>query len=141
MADGYSMAATMHADTPEDVIWMLDGYPLYLSHDLLSNIDAIVNLKIMRGEDDIVRRVNNVTLLTPGPAFVTAAHWREEDDTFQLWTDGPARGVLAEKLGASDPARAIADRTKVLQSWLASENPTGNGFRGLIEGYYASQSP
>ncbi len=63
---GYAMAATMHADTPEQVLELLAAPPVSVPQRQLHLTGLIVNTRMDYEDRDIIRRVSRVTLLEPG---------------------------------------------------------------------------
>jgi flagellar protein FlaI len=124
MSDGYGLASTMHADTPEDVIWMLDGYPMHLPHEQLSKIGVIVNIRLLYGEQDVARRVNNVTMVGPGPSFATVVKWDRGSDTF-IHT------------GLDETAAPIKEKSDILESWMGRGKVSAEDVGELVAAYYA----
>ena len=70
---GYTMLATMHADVPEEALDILRDYPVFIPDYQLHRIGVVVNLVLMYGEHELIRRVSGVTLVTPGPSLVLPA--------------------------------------------------------------------
>lgn len=67
LSQGYSMGGTIHARTPREVVYIFHRY-LGLSLPVISNIDAIVNLRItmrkLYGVEPL-RQIESVCLLVP----------------------------------------------------------------------------
>ena len=81
LVQGYGLAATMHADSPEEVMGLLEG-ELGVSRSTLGHLTVVVNLEMGRSpqghDDQPIRRVRAVTLIQPaGGALVYTplAHW------------------------------------------------------------------
>ena len=43
---GYSMGATIHADTPEQVLATLEGPPMFIHRELLANLHTVVTMRL-----------------------------------------------------------------------------------------------
>ena len=63
---GYSMAATIHADTPEQVLGILSGAPVLVPGHLLHHVNFVVNLSLSYGDRGMERRVGLVSAVLPG---------------------------------------------------------------------------
>ena len=84
---GYSLAATMHAESPGEIMGLLGDDPVKVTDGLLSNINVIVNLRMLYGESDIVRRVSLLSVVAQGvsgvqgpPEFLPLVRWDSERD-------------------------------------------------------------
>ncbi len=102
MAEGYSLGSTMHADTPQEVIEQLEGEGVPRSN--IAHLTFIVTLSVGYDGGRIVRRVNEVTLLTPGarPEEVRTtgiAAWNARDGSFSVLASASQRAELARRLG------------------------------------------
>ena len=114
---GYSMAATMHADTAEEVTTMLGVHvPLALVH----HVDVVVNLRLLSGAGGMMRRVDQVSLVTPGPRHTSVAQWDAHSDTFALAGPDDTLNALAAHagMGPGDTEDDLARRAERLRSWL-----------------------
>lgn len=144
---GYSMAATIHADTPEQVIDMLSDAPVLVPGHLLHHAQFVVNLSLSYGDRGMERRVGLVSAVLPGdrtgrtaPGIVSVAQWRPETDTFALENSDSARRALAGSLRMS-PAEIepdLAERGKVLRSWMDA-TPTAAELRLAVADHYRSR--
>ena len=144
---GYSMVATIHADTPEQVLDMLSGSPVLVPGHLLHHVDFVANLSLSYGARGIVRRVGLLSAVLPGdragqvaPDIVSLARWRPETDTFALETSDSALQTLGDSLRMS-PAEIepdLAERGTALRSWLDAA-PTDAELRLAVAEYYRSR--
>jgi len=138
MEEGYSMAATIHADSAEEVVEMLEGPPLHLSHSLITNLHAVVNLRMAYGEDGILRHVSRVTLVSPGPEFTLLAR-REANEDALVHEETPAvRAKVETRLGmaSGELAADLARRAEILGTWLKDDTINAGKLRNLLIGHY-----
>ena len=142
---GYSMAATMHADTPEEVIDMLQGDPVNVPRDLLHHLHVIVNLQLVYGQGVMVRRVSLLTtLLAPGPnaydpvLLPPLARWDPDTDTFVHVGSPEARAMLSMRLmlGSKEVETDLTRRTETLEAWLKRGPISASELRNLVVQYY-----
>ena len=56
LGEGYSIAATMHADSPQEVVAMLREQPVSVPGDLIASIGVVVNLLLSDEEEDATAR-------------------------------------------------------------------------------------
>lgn len=118
---GYSMLATMHADTPEEVLDILRDYPVFIPDTQLHQVGVVVNLVLMYGEHELIRRVSGVTLVAPGPSLVPLVDWDAKDESISHATDSKAMGALAKHLGMTvqEARTGIEQREDTLRDWLS----------------------
>ena len=109
---GYGLAATMHADTPQLVVGMLEG-ELGVSRSVLGQLTAVVNLEMRPppggSYGEPLHRVRALTLIEPKGGeldFKCLVSWEPEGDSF---------------LFASDAVKALAARSGVDGDWLSSD--------------------
>lgn len=138
LARGYSVGATMHADTPDDVIDMLGGAPVHLPVGLLHHVGVVVNLRISYGARDMLRRVDRITLVAPGPALHMLGRWDSVTDTF-VQTDSPeTRAALDERLMTTGTEIALGERMCTLESWLKKGPISPAELQRAVAHYYRS---
>ena len=126
-AAGFPFGATMHADTADEVIAILAGYPLYVPLPAIAGLDLVMTLAVDYAARRPRRRLERLTLLR---------RTGEGDlpDPFDLaWWDAPARqvagfagpippGLLRRTgLAADDLAAAWARRADFLAALVARE--------------------
>lgn len=141
LGQGYSMAATMHADTPEQVLDMLAGYPVYISRDALHHVRVIVNIKMSYGERDMLRRVSQVTLVSQGPTLNYLGGWNRERDTFTHTDSGEARMQLRKRLRRAERrlVAALDSHAETLISWLKQDPASVSDVQQMVVRYYESE--
>jgi len=121
---GYSMAATMHADAPEQVTQMLRQPPVTIPGELLHHVGVVINIRLMYGERDMIRRVTEVTLVEPGPKFMRLAKSNRVDEAISVLESEESRVAVSGHIGADDLGSMLAQRQEILKGWL-SERSTG----------------
>lgn len=138
--NGYSMAATMHADSPEQISQMLREPPVTLPDELHHHIGVIINLRLMYGEHDMVRRVTGVTLVEPGPKFVRLATPNTEDEGSVFLESDESRDAVARRIDTDDLESALISRQQTLSSWLENGPSDVQTLPSLITAYYQNAS-
>ena len=72
---GYAIGSTMHAETVEDVVAILNSDPLRVPPHWIANLTLVINLYVSNTYGRGVRRFNSVNMLGPG---------NEDGSTFML---------------------------------------------------------
>ncbi len=106
LAEGYSLASTMHADTVDGVIGQLleenDVEKRYIGH-----LTFIVPIFVGALDGQRVRRVSEVAVLEPlgdGYDRHSVARWRPDSDAYEVLTTPAQINTLARRLGVEDQA-------------------------------------
>lgn len=113
MADGYSMASTMHADDVASVLEQLME-ECDVPARLVGHLAFVVPLHIGVRDGRRIRRVSEVAVLEPlGPGFDqhTVVRWRSEDDAFDVVTTPAQINAVARRLGM-DEGELLAELQK-----------------------------
>jgi len=126
LAQGYSLGATMHAATAEQVLSELAAAPNSVPPGHLGQLAAIVTIAMRRGERGPVRRVETVALVEPPttssdlPPLQPLARWDPKDDSFHLDGSAQGRARTAARLGLAPAAweRELSRRGAALQALL-----------------------
>ena len=141
MEEGYSMVATIHADSAEEVVDMLEGTPLHLSHSLITNLHAVVNLCMVYGENGILRRVNKVTLVSPGPVFTALARWEADEDVLVHEDSSATQAIVEARLGmaSGELAADLTRRAETLDAWLKDDDIDAGKLREFIIKHYETR--
>jgi hypothetical protein len=142
LREGYALAATMHADSPEQVMSELST-GLGLGADVLGLITAVVNLEVRRNPKDPwgepLRRVSAITLVEMegrGLAFSRLTHWDEKHDVMVRRPEGVR--FLAGRLGVDGEMmdRELLARTHHLLKLRMAGGPTDRAaFRAAAAEY------
>ena len=133
---GYSVGATIHADTPEEVLSLLKGPPVNMPSRLLHHIHVIVNIRLGLKDDVALRRVSLLTLVTPGPKCVTLVEWDPASDTFISSDSREARAALREHLRLTELDSPLAGRMDTLSLWLGKGRRSAHGVGTAVAEYY-----
>nr|BAL56983.1 typeII/typeIV secretory system protein, ATPase [uncultured prokaryote] len=110
LGKGYSLGATMHATTPQEVFAQLMGLPIGVSADLVACVHLLGFLEVVYGEEGVKRRLSRLELvLPPGPhgrfpPTVRIGTWDGKGRGFRLHLEGQAGAALANRLGLSPRA-------------------------------------
>ena len=139
LAEGYSLATTMHDNTVEGVIQQLEE-DLRIPRRQVANLTFIVPMHVGR-EQQIIRRVREVAFLRPNGndvAVGTLASWEPGGDSFRLLEDAAQRAAFTSWAGLSPPdLEAELDRREQFLDTLAKTGiesiPEVNS---AIEGFY-----
>lgn len=140
---GYSVATTIHADTPGQVMAVLAGDPLSVPYSQLHRLDVIVNLRLTYGRRGMVRRVNQITLVAPGPRgqapkLLTLVVWDSRGDSFVHTQSAEARRMLARCLGMPEGEMdsALAHRIEQLKTWVSGGTVEAGEVQALVAQFY-----
>ncbi len=91
--NGYAIGSTMHAETVDDVIGILNSDPLFVPDEWISKLTLVINLYVSGTYGSSVRRFNAVHLLLPavdgrssgilpGVCPFLLSSWDRQSDTF-----------------------------------------------------------
>ncbi len=117
---GYAIGSTMHAETVDDVIAILNSDPLKVPPKWIAQLTLVINLYVSGTYGPSVRRFNTVHMLTkgrgdasdgllPGVKPVLLSSWDRATDTFDhRFTQSDVEASLAAWAGCS-PAEWTAD--------------------------------
>ena len=119
---GYSMGATIHADTPEQVLATLEGPPIFIHRELLANLHAVVTLRLDITFGEMTRRLKQVAIQAPdrSPPLVTLASRDPQTDALRHNDTSDARAALSELLRKrpSEVGADLAHRAETFREWL-----------------------
>lgn len=123
MAEGYSMASTMHADTVEGVVEQLAD-ECDVSARNIGHLAFVVTLHVGVRDGRRIRRVAEVSVLEPlGPGYDrhTVVRWRPDTDAFDVLITPAQINAVARRLGMEDEEflAALAAREQFLARLLA----------------------
>ena len=135
---GYSMAATMHADSPEQVAHMLSQPPVSIPAELLHHVGVIINIRLMYGERDMIRRVTGVTLVEPGPKFVSLTKSNDESGTTAVLHSDESKEAVAKRIGMPALESSLAHRQAILNEWLSEGTSDPAYYFERVAGFYES---
>ena len=100
---GFGFGATMHADTPQEVVATLEGYPLSIPRRAIARLDLILTLAVEYHDRRPRRRLDALTLLRrddTGDDYdpVVLAHWDHARDAV-AHLPGPPPPALTLRTG------------------------------------------
>jgi hypothetical protein len=135
---GFAIGSTMHAETVDDVIAILNSDPLFVPPEWIAGLTLVVNLYVGGTYGTATRRFNAVHMLEPGvgdasdgllPGVrpVTLSNWQRDGDTFDHRFNRPeVQDRLAHWAGLSceEWVEDVARRKAVLDG-LLSEGVVG----------------
>lgn len=139
LAQGYSMATTMHDETVEGIIRQLRD-DLSIPPSQIANLTFIMPLHI--GQlGGIMRRVLEIALLQPNGddlTTTTLASWHIESDTFDILSTADQRDALASwaKLSPEELATEIDRREGFLNTLLNTGVHSIPEVNAAIRGFY-----
>ena len=144
LAQGYSFAATMHADMPHAVIAMLQGFPVFIPDDLIAHLNIVVNMRLIYGEEDMERRLERLTAVVPpwpgedGPDLLTMATWDADNDTFAHKESIESEARLSVILGITpdEYVARLAQLHQTLEGWLSQDVADADALRQLVLQHY-----
>ncbi|MBI4311065.1 MAG: hypothetical protein HY681_04715 [Chloroflexi bacterium] len=122
---GYSLGATMHADSPQEVIGDLRHPDVAVLDALLRHLALVVNLHAGYARSGVLRRLRDVWMqpvARPGGAiaFRRIARWQPGGDSFLLDLSPASAAAIQERLAFQGDLDAEVQRhATVLGRWLA----------------------
>lgn len=139
LEDGYSVAATMHADAPEQVTQMLRQPPVAVPSRLLHHVGVVINIRMRYGERGMVRRVSRATLVEPGPRFVPLPTWDPDREEQPVARDPSAYiDAVAERTGGGDPRPSLAQLQDTLEGWMSEPPADAGAFSHRVSEFYSA---
>ena len=146
---GYSVAATIHADSAEEVVAILQASPVDVPRSLLHRIQLVVNLCMLYGKGNVIRRVGAITALTAagasdqGPRMLPVARWDADSDAFELTASAEARCTLASSVGmpSSSMEARLAYLTETLQEWVRDAPTDTDQLQRMVIQHYQTRQP
>jgi hypothetical protein len=142
LAKGFSLGATVKADSPEEVFRTLSSGRMAVPSGQLARLHAIINLRTVQGPRSTNRRVSQLTLIAPrdgsGWRMVTLAGWEPDDDSHLHMNSPETRATLASrlKMDADDLDGELAERARRLQAWLDIRLTNARQLRQAVLKYY-----
>ena len=137
---GYSMGATIHADTPEQVLAALEGPPMFIHRELLANLHAVVTLRLDSALGQMTRRLRQVSIQAPdrSPPLVTLASRDAQTDALLHGGSSDARAALSELLRrrSGEVSSDLAQRAETLREWLDRGLLGAAEFLALLSQYH-----
>jgi hypothetical protein len=113
MDSGYAIGSTMHAETVDDVIAILNSEPLCVPPERIAKLTLVINLYVSGTYGTSVRRFNTVNMLLPGrgdssdgllPGVqpLLLSRWDRRSDRFEhRFTNPDVQAKLSEWAGLS----------------------------------------
>ncbi|MBN2074170.1 MAG: hypothetical protein JW762_01330 [Dehalococcoidales bacterium] len=146
LKEGYSMGGTMHARTPQEVVYLFHRY-LGLSLPLISNIDAVVNINVTwdtNYSSEPLRQVESVGLFLPGDEEAISlgvVALREEGEKNLKYADSvQLRRLFSEKYNVDIPdmEKEIVLREKYLEQLMIDMRISHQEVREAVLEFYNS---
>lgn len=123
MAEGYSLGSTMHADTSQEVVQILEE-DLGIPRAHIAHLAFIATIHLSQRAGRLLRRVNELAFLQPdggeGLEMARIASWNAEDDSFRVLESPEQLASLAQWAGLEPPAfsQEMARRQAFLEDLL-----------------------
>lgn len=138
-AAGYAFGATMHADTWQEVVGTLVGYPLYVPLAALARLDLIMTLAVEYRARRPRRRLERLTLLRPGdggvqPNPVDLAWWDEASDQVASPVEPPPSLLARLGVDGREYEAQVSRRADLLATLAAQERQD----RAIVRQHIAS---
>jgi hypothetical protein len=148
LAEGYGLGGTIHARTPQEVLYVLNGY-LEIPVKTLTRLDAIVILRATPGRlygSEPLRRIESVSLVfshEDGIAIQTIASREMGKDAFVLADEKALQAGLTAKFGTGriDVAAEMKVREQLLAKLLKEGRISREEVRGAIVEFYEGKPP
>jgi hypothetical protein len=147
MAEGYSLATTVHADTVDEVLSILRE-DIGVPRDQIAKLTFIVPLQLSpgpTGTHPVRRRVREVAFLEPdgegGFTRRSLARWHADTDSFTVLEAGDDRQAFARwcDLSAQALLREMDGREAFLARLVEDGTTSIPAVNAAIERYYAEE--
>jgi hypothetical protein len=140
--DGYGLGATIHAQTPREVVYVLNQY-LGLPIEDIARLDAIVTLSAARGRgrNEVIRQIDSVSLFVPvgeKTGIQTIASTEMGGGSFAIADDKTLQAAFSKKFPAVklNVAGAMRVRELALGKMIdAGKTSRDDVRRGIVEFY------
>jgi hypothetical protein len=151
MDQGYAIGSTMHAETVDDVIAILNSQPLCVPPERIAGLTLVINLYVSGTYGSSVRRFNTVNMLLPGTGDASdgllpgvqpllLSSWNRSTDTFEHRFARPdVQAKLAQWAGISvaewqaDVAHRKAHLEKMRDDGIIGISGTRAGLQAFTE--------
>ena len=145
LAQGYGLAATLHADSTAEALGFLRAPPLEVPDALLAQVALVATIAVARRNGQWQRRLAAVDLLEGGSAglgIVSLATWDRKRDTYVSAVEAEAE-PLARRLGISPVVlqAALRARARLLDNLVARGATGPSAVRAALAAYRARGSP
>ena len=145
LTQGYGLGGTIHAQTDEEVVGILNEY-LGLTWQTLAHIDAIVTLFVARGRSydaEPIRRINSVSLLIPrkaGLSLATLARLGPNGNDIDIAGEKELQIALSARLDIKDVsvAQEMAEREQFLRRLMDEGKLSRDEVRKAVVEFYKS---
>ena len=139
---GFSLGATIHADSPQEVVGLLTADPLRPQPDLVRNLHAVVNLRVLP-YGEVERRVDRLTLIVPNEAgldFVEVCRWDTSQDALTHADTSVVARAFSSRfgIGRHDFEADLTERAQTLDRWIADESFQAADLRRAVVQHYES---
>ncbi len=147
MAEGYSLATTMHADTVDEVLAILQG-EIGIPQDHIAKLTFVVPLQLSpgpAGAHSVRRRVREVAFVQPdGEGGFTRrklAQWHADGDSFTVLEGEEEQQAFARWCGLSTEAmrQEIGKREAFLASLMKNGTFSIRAVNAAIERFYGEE--
>ena len=118
------------------VLELLAAPPVSVPQQLLHLTGLIVNIRMDYGDRDITRQVSKVTLLEPGPGYITLAQRDGVDATARVLDSRQALDAVRARTGVDDLDADLAGRHQTMRGWLEEGPMDADAFRKRVVSYY-----
>ncbi len=125
VAEGYGLGVTMHADSPEEVVGALEGYPLRVPRRAIARVDLILTLAVDYLDRRPRRRLDTLSLFRRDGAGdrldpVPLAWWDAGQGTIVHAAGPPPVGLLRRAGLSADAFIAERERRAAFLAGLAA---------------------
>ena len=135
LAEGYALAATMHADQAEECLWQLH-YGCGIPTDDLTRCDLILTMT----SEPSRHRVAQLFTLAPGQPILPLAMWNRGEDTYSVLDSEDARIRAAAIIDSTPDAldAEIQRRAAWLESLAATSTHAIEDVATAVDAFHAN---
>lgn len=141
MAEGYSLGTTMHADTAQEVVQILEQ-DLGIPRAHVARLTFIATLHLAHRRGRLLRRLNEVSFLRPdggdGLEMTAVARWNADADAFRVLESAEEVSRLAAWAGLEEAAfsQELGRRQAFLEGLLGRGVTAIPRVHAAIDSYY-----
>ena len=145
VAQGYSLASTMHAESPNSIINQLSSDPICIEKHLMGSLDIIINLYMHEDVEGKTRRIWKIFIQSISgsgisPKFVCLSEFDFESGLFSQF-DPRAFTILSKRFNLDEKIleKDLISKQKTLLQWGTKELTTSQQLKQVIREYYLAK--
>jgi len=139
---GYGLGTTMHADSVNEVISILQAEPLGVPAHLVAYLTLVLVLQVTHGSREVRRRIRDISLIGPsaqdGLAISVLATWDGRASAYQHAASPQVWQAVAQRMGMAvgQLEAELSRREGLLHRWAQQGVRAPQAVREMVARYY-----